>query len=52
MLWFGKQLLGRSFFNDAPEVHHRHSVAHVPNNGKIVRDKNQCEVKAPTQIIQ
>src|SRR5207253_10023370 len=47
------QYLGRrSLFDDAAQIHDGHPIAHMFDNGEIMRDKNIGEVEARLEIDQ
>ena len=50
--WRGrsKQLLPRRPFHDLAEVHHGHLVAHVANDGQVVRNEQVGEAEFRLQI--
>jgi hypothetical protein len=39
MAWIGEDLVGRSFFHDPAQVHHRNAVGDLAHHGQIVGDE-------------
>lgn len=48
----GKYLLGRTFFHDAPQVHHGDSIGEKPNGRQIVRDVEERAVICLLNVLQ
>ena len=44
--------LGGTYFDDLPQVHDGHSLAHVGNDAHIVRDEDGRHTEAPLQLPQ
>ena len=44
--------LGRTFLDDAPEVHHRDPVTDVTHHGQIVRDEEVGDAEPRLQVLQ
>src|SRR5712691_3218084 len=45
MTWISKQLLGWSFLDDFPRVHHHHTVSHASHHTKVVCDEHKSRAK-------
>ena len=49
---FGIQLITGSKFHDHTQIHHRNTIADMPNHGKIVGDKEISQVELLLQLLQ
>ncbi len=47
-----EQLFGGRYLNDPAEVHDRHPVAQVPDDGQVVRDEQQRQAQLGAQVLQ
>lgn len=45
-----EQLRGRTAFHDPTEVHHLGALAQVPHHTEVVRDEDQRQAEAVTQV--
>src|SRR5438445_13272452 len=52
MSWCRENLLLVSQFNDLPEIHDRHPMGHVLDNGEVVTDEQQRETEFVLQVLQ
>ena len=52
MLRMEQHFVGGAFFNDAPCVHHRHTIRDSSDDSQIMRDEEQAEIHFAAEAIQ
>jgi hypothetical protein len=47
-----EEFVGGCRLGDPPEIHHRHAIADVPDDGHVVRDQKEGQAESLTELLE